>query len=138
VKRVELNLAVASFLAISLWSISKPPVSLRSAPQRTVQLSGEIMDSKCAIEGSHEQMMKKMGLQSVRDCTLACAQNDGSFVLLDSDTKEVYQLDDQKKPEAFAGQRVTISGSYDEQSQTIHVQSIQPASKSRPDSVVSL
>src|ERR1700722_2951332 len=36
VKKVELNLAVASFLAISLWSVSEPRVSLRSAPQRIV------------------------------------------------------------------------------------------------------
>jgi len=50
--------------------------------------------------------------------------------LSSSDTKTVYQLDDQKRPEAFAGQRVTVSGSYDEQSQTIRVQAIQPASKS--------
>ena len=129
-KRVELNLAAASFLAISLLSMSNPRVSLRSAPQQTVQISGEIMDSKCAIEGSHEQIMERMGLQNVRDCTLACAQNDGSFVLLGSDTKTVYQLDDQKKPEAFAGQEVTVSGTYDEQSQTIHVQAIQPLAKS--------
>lgn len=82
------------------------------------------MDSKCATAGSHDLMMKKLGAKDARDCTLKCAKN-GSFVLYDPDTKTVYQLDDQKKPMSFAGQKVRVSGPYDEKSQTIAIESIE-------------
>jgi Protein of unknown function (DUF5818) len=39
----------------------------------------------------------------------------------------VYQLDDQEKPTEFAGQKVTIIGTYDGETKTIHVQTIQSA-----------
>jgi hypothetical protein len=85
------------------------------------------MDSRCAIDGSHNKMMSQNGTKDVRDCTLECAKKSGSFVLYDPDTKTVYQLDDQEKPEKFAGQRVRVSGSYDQSSKTVHVQSVEAA-----------
>jgi hypothetical protein len=39
----------------------------------------------------------------------------------------VYQLDDQKKPESFAGQKVTVTGTYDASTMTIHVTKIEAA-----------
>src|SRR5258708_24366783 len=84
---------------------------------------GQIMDSKCSTVGSHEATMKKLGAKDARDCTLKCAK-DGSFVLYDSDTKTVYQLNDQEKPVRYAGQKVKISGTYDKWSQTIDIDSI--------------
>jgi hypothetical protein len=39
----------------------------------------------------------------------------------------VCQLDDQQKPAGFAGQRVRVSGTYDEPSKTMHIESIQLA-----------
>jgi len=87
---------------------------------------GHIMDSKCATTGSHESTMKKLGAKDARECTLKCAE-DGSFVLYDSETKTVYQLNDQKRPVRFAGERVKISGLYNEWSQTIEIESIEPA-----------
>jgi hypothetical protein len=48
-------------------------------------------------------------------------------VLIDPETKTVYQLDNQQKPEPFAGQRVRISGTYDEPSKTMHIESIESA-----------
>jgi len=71
--------------------------------------------------------MRQNGLKSAKDCTLQCARSGGSFVLFDPETKTVYQLDDQQKPEPFAGQRVRVSGTYDEPSKTMHIESIQSA-----------
>jgi uncharacterized protein DUF5818 len=95
--------------------------------QRSLNLVGEIMDSRCGIEGSHDKMMKQNGTKNAAECTLQCAKTGGSFVLIDPETKTVYQLDDQKKPEPFAGQRVRISGTYDEPSKTMHIESIESA-----------
>lgn len=110
---------VATSLYVPIKMLGK-----RSTPQRSATLVGEIMDSKCATTGSHDPVMKKVGAKNARDCTLECAK-DGSFVLYDSDTKTVYQLSDQQKPMRFAGQKVRISGPYDEKSQTIEVESIE-------------
>jgi hypothetical protein len=95
--------------------------------QESLNLVGEIMDSRCAIDGSHNKMMKQNGTRNAKDCTLECARTGGSFVLIDPETKSVYQLDDQKKPVPFAGQRVRVSGAYDEPSKTMHIESIQSA-----------
>lgn len=89
----------------------------------TATFVGQIMDSKCATVGTHEPMIKKIGAKDARECTLRCAK-DGSFVLYDSDTKTVYQLNDQEKPVRYAGQKVKISGTYDKWSQTIDIESI--------------
>ena len=84
------------------------------------------MDSKCATTGSHESNMKKLDAKDARDCTMKCAKN-GSFVLYDTGTKTVYQLSNQEKPVPFAGERVRISGRYDDWSQTIDIESIELA-----------
>lgn len=99
----------------------------QTSDQRSLNLVGEIMDSRCAIDGSHDKMMQQNGTKNARDCTLQCAKSGGSFVLFDQETKSVYQLDDQQKPERFAGQRVRVSGTYDEPSKTMHVESIESA-----------
>jgi hypothetical protein len=52
----------------------------------------------------------------------------GKYVLYDSSTKTVYELDDQKKPERFAGEKVTVTGNLDVASKTIHVANIKAAS----------
>jgi Protein of unknown function (DUF5818) len=72
------------------------------------------------------------------DCLCeACLKNEalkersgsgGKYVLYDSSTKTVYELDDQKKPERFAGEKVTVTGNLDLASKTIHVANIKAAS----------
>jgi hypothetical protein len=89
--------------------------------------TGQIMDNECAQMGSHESMMKKEGTKDAKDCTLACIKGGGKYVLYNSATKKTYQLDDQMKPEQFAGQKVTVTGSYDSAAQAIHVTDIQSA-----------
>ncbi len=99
----------------ALWNQNGSP--------RLASFIGEIMDSKCATTGSHQPVMKKLGTKDARECTLKCAK-DASFVLYAPDTKNVYQLNDQEKPVPFAGQKVKISGMYDQWTQTIEIESI--------------
>jgi hypothetical protein len=88
--------------------------------------SGQIMDNQCASLGGHEAMMNK-DMNTPKACTLGCVKEGGLFVLYDATAKKVYQLDDQKKPEQFAGDKVTVEGTYDDSTQTIHVTKIEAA-----------
>lgn len=127
-KNVGSMVFVAAVLMLGFQHIPGWIVGGQTAP-RMASFVGVIMDSKCARVGSHDAIMKKIGAKDARECTLKCAQ-DGSFVLYDPETKKVYQLDDQQKPVSFAGQRVRITGAYDEWSQTIEIDSIEPSTNS--------
>lgn len=70
--------------------------------------SGWITDEMCAT-GDHSRM--KMG-PTDHECTIACVLAHGSLYVL-TDGRNVYPLSDQKAPETFAGQRVTVSGVWD-------------------------
>jgi Protein of unknown function (DUF5818) len=106
-----------------------------AAPKGTTY-SGEIMDSECANSGSHAEMLKKEGLgdkhpsdrMAKKMCTAKCTKAGGKYVLYSAATKKVYALDDQTKPEQFAGQRVKVTGSLDQATETIHVTNIAPGS----------
>jgi hypothetical protein len=102
-----------------------PNLSLGAAKTRT--FSGNIMDSQCSKMGSHEAMKKKAGIATDAECTKQCVSMGGKYVLYNPATKTVYQLDDQKKPEEFAGEKVTVKGAYDKATKTIHVESIEAA-----------
>ena len=89
--------------------------------------SGEIMDGACADGGGHESMFKKVGTNFPKVCTEACIKGGSKYVLFKAD-KTFYQLDDQKKPEPFAGQKVEVTGTLDKATKTIHVAAIKAAS----------
>jgi hypothetical protein len=88
------------------------------AAPKDATYTGEIMDSHCAAMGDH-------GGKDAKTCTLACVKGGASFVLYDASKKAVYQLDDQTKPQAFAGQKVKVVGTLDPATKTIHVTEIQ-------------
>jgi len=89
----EITLAGVAFPAVSISKCSHTfERSQRPDAQQSLNLVGEIMDSRCAIDGSHEKMMRQNGLKNAKDCTLECAKSGGSFVLFDPETKTVYQL----------------------------------------------
>src|SRR5258708_3949213 len=97
--------------------------------------NGEIMDSQCAKDGSHEAMLKKEGMEKMIGdpkagmmCTANCVKMGGKYVLFNAAKKTVYQLDDQQKPAAFAGQKVTVMGTLDKATKTVHVADIKAAS----------
>jgi hypothetical protein len=90
--------------------------------------TGEIMDSQCAQMGSHDNMMKGEGAKNAKECTLACVKSGGKYALYDPSAKKAYQIDNQKKAADYAGQKVTITGTLDSGSDSIHITNIQPGS----------
>jgi hypothetical protein len=95
--------------------------TVTSAAPKT--LTGEIMDSQCALLGGHDKMIHEG--QTEKECTLACVAIGGKFVLFDAATKSTYQLDDQKKASAFAGTKVKVTGDYNDSTKTIKIAKIE-------------
>jgi Ni/Fe-hydrogenase subunit HybB-like protein len=97
-------------------------IAALAAAQRTQTFTGAITDDMCA-RADYSGM--RMGPTDA-ECTIACVMVHGaSYVLYDG--KEVYTLSDQQTPEKFAGQKVTVTGTLDAKTKTIHVESITPA-----------
>lgn len=103
-------------------------VSSYAAPPSARTFSGEIMDSACANMGNHDAGYKMSNTHTPKDCTLDCVKAGSKFVLYNSASKTVYQLDDQQKPRDFAGQKVKVVGTYDTGTKTIHVEKIEAGS----------
>ena len=83
------------------------------------QFTGTITDSMCP-DGDHSRM--RMGTTDA-ECTLACIDAHGAtFVLYDG--KNTFALSDQKMPEKFAGQKVTITGTLDAKTKKIQADAI--------------
>src|SRR5689334_9848666 len=116
------NFVLALIASASLLSA----LSSITAAQKAQTFSGEIMDQQCALLGGHSAMMNQG--ESAKDCANRCVSIGGKYALFDSATKTVYQLDDQKKAQPFAGAKVKITGNYDTASKTIHIASIQAGS----------
>lgn len=97
-------------------------VAALSARQETHTFTGVITDDMCAYTG-HASM--RMGPTDA-ECTRACVSAHGAtYVLLDG--KDVYALSDQRTPEAFAGQKVRVTGALDAKTKTIQVKAISAA-----------
>lgn len=79
---------------------------------------GDISDSMCGLQHS---------LPDKKKCTLGCVKGfDGTtFVLADQEHKKVYNLSNQKKAKAFAGEKVEVRGTLN--GDTIQVISIKAA-----------
>jgi hypothetical protein len=83
--------------------------------------TGQITDSICT-DGRHIDAIK-----SEKNCVLTCVKFDGAqFVLSNDKTQRTYKLDDQRQPEAFAGQEVIVTGNFDKDANLIHVIGIRP------------
>ena len=97
-------------------------VTSLGAAQDSQTFTGVISDDQCAKDG-HAAM--RMGPTDA-ECTKICIVAHGAvFVLLDGN--DVYALSDQKAPEPFAGQKVTVTGTLDPKTKTIRVTSIKAA-----------
>lgn len=119
-------ISIAATLLIAIFSF---------AAQTRQTFTGEIMDSPCAAQASHATMLKDHGMAGKENdaaakkmCTMDCVKAGGKLVLYQASSKLIYQLDDAKKAEAFAGENVTISGTLDAKSNTIRIQTITKAS----------
>lgn len=133
-KRLAIAIAAALILG-SLACSQKEETTTEPAPstQQTQPVvvsrtfSGSIMDSACAMMGTHEQMAKKAGAKNDKECTIKCVKMGSKYVLYDSTSKTTYQLEDQTKAEQFAGENVKVTGTLDEATKTIHVENITAA-----------
>lgn len=126
-KKLVLNFMMATLVVGVSFASAKMHGLHKAGGAKT--FSGEIMDSQCAMMGSHDPTGYKMTkTDNPKDCTLACVKMDGKFVLYDGTKKATYMLDDQEKPKEFAGQKVKVTGTYDKATKTIHVATIEPAS----------
>jgi hypothetical protein len=86
------------------------------------KFTGTITDSMCA-RADHSGM--RMGPTDA-ECTIARIIAHGAqYVLYDG--KEAYTLSDQQTPEKFAAKKVTVTGTLDAKTMTIHVDSIAAA-----------
>ena len=90
--------------------------------------TGEIMDGPCAWEASHDAMISSHPtLETTQDCALLCVKAGSQYVIYDSSTGTIYQIDGQKKVVRFAAQRVTITGNL-EADKTIRARKYQGSS----------
>jgi len=97
---------------------------------------GQIIDPQCAMDGTHAEMLKKVGLKGKdpndpavkKTCSDICIQMGAKYVLYDAAAKKTYQLDDQCKAKQFAGQNVKVTGSLDKTGEKIHVSKVEPGS----------
>src|ERR1041385_4792070 len=94
-------------------------VAALPAAQAKRKFTGTITDAMCP-QGDHKFM--RMG-PTDSECTIACVDAHGALYVL-YDGKQTYALSDQKTPEKFAGQKVTVSGTLDAKTSTIQVDSI--------------
>jgi hypothetical protein len=102
--------------------LSLPIIAALTAAPGKGKFTGIITDSMCAT-ADHSGM--RMGPTDA-ECTLACNDAHGAeYVLYDG--KAAYTLSDQKAPERFAGKKVTVTGTLDAKTRTIHVESISAA-----------
>src|ERR1700733_14076469 len=110
-RRLALIVGITLLLATAVLQ-----AGFRSGQQQNntpLSYTGEIMDSKCAGQGSHNQVMAKEGVKTAKDCTLLCMKDGSKFVLYSADAKIAFNQDDQDKPLEYAGEKVTIVGTYD-------------------------
>jgi hypothetical protein len=92
------------------------------AAQGKQTFTGTITDDECS-RADHTRM--RMGPTDAA-CVQACiSAHSGSYVLYDG--KDAYTLSDQRTPEKFAGQKVTVTGTLDAKTRTIRVDSIAAA-----------
>ena len=85
--------------------------------------TGLITDNMCD-NGDHKEM--KMGPDP--KCVVECVKGmNGKYVLYDAAAKTAYVLSDQKTPEKFAAKKVAVTGTLDEKTKTIKVDSIKAA-----------
>jgi hypothetical protein len=85
---------------------------------------GYVMDGICAGGGSHAAVESKEGIKTAKDCVTFCMKSGAKLMLYIPDTKTAYNLDDQEKSLDYAGEKVTVVGSFDGPSKTIHIISI--------------
>jgi hypothetical protein len=117
-RTVIIGSATLFFLAVALTA--------NLSAQKTTTITGEVMDSPCALLGGHDKMALKG--ENDKECTIRCVKMGGKYALVDAASKAWYTLDDQKKAETFAGAKVTVTGVADAANKTFKIATIKAAS----------
>jgi hypothetical protein len=110
-KTAYLAIAAACTLFVAYAPGAEPPKTF----------TGVITDTMCGSK-PHSNMMKD---KTDAECVRLCARGPQGYALSDGTT--VMKLSDQKAPAKYAGQKVRVTGVYDEKSKTLKVASIEPA-----------
>ncbi len=97
-------------------------ISTVAAAQSKQKFTGTITDDMCPA-GDHSRM--RMGSNDA-ECALACASYHNALFRSLRRQNHLH-LSDQKTPEKFAGKKVTVTGTLDAKTRTIHTDSISPA-----------
>lgn len=122
--RVALGLiAVLVVAKIAVGPTATVGVAQDNSQPMTVR--GEIWDSKCAAAGSHGKMMTQLHANDAKECTLDCVKAGAQLVLYETDDKVIYRLDSQDKVKQYAGQTVTVIGTYDRATDILHVDRVE-------------
>lgn len=118
-------------LALAAGTALAAPAARKAAASKAQVFRGEIWDQTCAKRGSHVVMAKEAGIprgtNMARECTLECHKMGSPLVLYNPSGRRIYKLDDQKRAEAFAGEKVQITGTLDTRTETIRIESIAAA-----------
>ena len=116
----KLASSLSTFLLLAGLSFSL------QATANAATFKGEIMDSPCAAMGSHDKGFTMTKTTTAKECTLACVNMmNGKFMLYDAAKKTAYELDTQEKAKELAGQKVTVSGTYDSKTKILKVAKIE-------------
>ena len=105
-------LCTAAFLFAASVGFAAP----QTAPSATKSWHGYVTDSKCAMNAK---------ARTDSACVKKCVDGGDKYVLYDTATKKVYQLDPQTMVADHPGHHVSVSGTLD--GDTIQVQSITAA-----------
>lgn len=89
-------------LMLSMAILLAAGMTMASPKDSGRTFEGTISDSMCGV--------KHMMPGGDKACTLECVKGGSKFVLADAASGKVYDLSDQKKPEAFAGEKVKVTG----------------------------
>jgi hypothetical protein len=92
-----------------------------AADDKQQTFTGVITDDMCS-KADHKSMNMGPDAKCVTECVKGMS---GKYVLYDG--KTAYILSNQKAPEKFAGQKVTVTGTLDAKTNTIQLQKISPA-----------
>jgi hypothetical protein len=123
----ELSRICLGFLALVVIVVAQSVYAGAPAQQQNntpIAYVGYVMDSICAGGGSHAAVESKEGIKTAKDCVTFCMKSGAKLVLYIPETKTVYNLDDQEKSLDYAGEKVTVVGTFDGPSKTIHIVSI--------------
>lgn len=105
--------------AFVLLTVALASAMSAGAEQRSI--TGVISESMCRTNHA------AMKLSPDSKCVTECVRTAKNVVYVLIAGKDVYRLDDQRKPAAFAARKVTVKGVLDEKTATIAVASIEAA-----------